>query len=532
MNDTSLDVDEVARRGISNLTLVGAAAVLAKLLGVAEKLAIAFYFGTSSSADAYFVVAGVVTSAGSFVRELADPVLLPMFVRRAHVTGPTPARRMMWRFFGWSVVPIALAAVPVLIEPGACLRLLAPGMTLQTLGDQSQLVRCGALAAIFMAGSMVTQTALHGLGRFGVPAFAELAQRAIPVLACIAAGVSGVGTGALGVGLLAAALVRAAFQVIAFMSGAPELPRTGVALAPPRPEPVARFTAMQLLWPLLLGLAFHYLGEAIETRLVSTAGAGAIAARLYAKKVVETPVVLAPYVLSVVGFPYVASLCAQERWQALARLLARVSHRLAVLFVLLALLLGCFAEPTIALLLRHGRFDASAAATTSHLLPIYALGLPLLALEAVLVPVFYAAGNTGTPAWVGAVGVVTNVGAMLVLAPQHGIIGIATANVFAKLVKLALLTACLRRYVGVRANTLLRNVCELLCGGLPAVIAASVLSAALGLEIHRSFALGVRLSIAIIVVCLVFGFCYYVGRRVFGWRSQREHSTQYSSERP
>ena len=53
-----------------NVTLVGTAALLAKLLGIVEKIALAFYFGTGPAAEAYFVVTGFVVMMGSLAREL------------------------------------------------------------------------------------------------------------------------------------------------------------------------------------------------------------------------------------------------------------------------------------------------------------------------------------------------------------------------------------------------------------------------------------------------------------------------------
>jgi murein biosynthesis integral membrane protein MurJ len=497
-----------------NVTLVGTAALLAKLFGIVEKIALAFYFGTGPAADAYFVVTGFVVMMGSLARELTEPVMMPLFVRRMEAEGGTPHARALVRLFLFSTVGVlAAAAMPIVLDPFAFLNLLAPGLSRAALTEAVPMLRIGAIAAVFLGASAIAQTALHGLGRFGLPAVAELAYRAALIAACGAAGVGRFGTLALGAGILIGAAARLILLVTS-------LSQRTVRAAPAtvRRDDVA--TSLWLLWPLVLGVLFHYLGEGIETRFASTAGPGAIAARLYAKKVVDVPVLLAPYVVSVVGFPYLTGLCARGDWKAVGRIVSVVVRWTLAVFVPIALIVTAFAGPLTALLFERGRFDATGVAATSSVLSIYALGLPVLAIEVFLVPTFYAAGNTGTPAWVGAVGVTLNIAGVMLLAPAYGIGGIAAALVIAKAIKVAILAGCLRRYVPTRVAEVVRHGATLLAALLPATLVAYLIRSASIFAGAGTLRLAARLSFASVAVGATFALGYYATSRAMARRQR------------
>jgi putative peptidoglycan lipid II flippase len=78
-----------------------------------------------------------------------------------------------------------------------------------------------------------------------------------------------------------------------------------------------------------------------------------------------------------------------------------------VLFTTLPAAVGLFAvgEPVVAMLYRHGAFTAADVASTARTLQWMALGMPAVALVRVMVPIFYATGNSRTPVLISAVSV-------------------------------------------------------------------------------------------------------------------------------
>src|SRR5262249_28518253 len=66
-----------------------------------------------------------------------------------------------------------------------------------------------------------------------------------------------------------------------------------------------------------------------------------------------------------------------------------------------ALALAVSAGPIIAVLFGRGAFDPNAVRLSAQALAAYASGLPAFVLVKVLVPAFFARGNTGTPVKIG-----------------------------------------------------------------------------------------------------------------------------------
>ena len=77
--------------------------------------------------------------------------------------------------------------------------------------------------------------------------------------------------------------------------------------------------------------------------------------------------------------------------------------------------LAVAAGPLVDALFRRGAFDAAAAAATAPALVCYALGLPAWVLQKVLLPGFFARGDTRTPVLVGMAAVALSVALNLLL---------------------------------------------------------------------------------------------------------------------
>jgi putative peptidoglycan lipid II flippase len=220
-------------------------------------------------------------------------------------------------------------------------------------------------------------------------------------------------------------------------------------------------------------------------------------------------------VLSVVGFPYLSALFARGDRLTVARIMAVAVRWTLVIFVPVAVVATSFARPLVAILFQRGQFDASAVGATSGVLAVYALGLPIFALEALIVPVFYAAGNTRTPALVGALCVVVDVASMAWLVPSHGINGIAASLVISKTTKMLILTGCVRQYVPLGFIDVARHAAALLAGLLPAALFALYARSGAPMTGDGVWFLFGRLAFASAVVISMFALCYHVASQLF-----------------
>ena len=272
---------------------------------------------------------------------------------------------------------------------------------------------------------------------------------------------------ALAVGLLVGAAGRLGVHLAGLRRELRQLSRPGAANR-------AELQQLALLMaPLALGVAFSFVSERFDDFFSSQVGEGGVAARNYARRIVELPILLLPYGLSVVAFPHFASLAGRGRRDELFAFLGRTARGLAIAFAFVAAVTFVLAEPLVTLLLERGDFDAASRNLTAWPLQLYALGLVTFAVEAMVVPFYFALKDTVTPVVLGVAGVLVNVALTAALVGPLGVGGVALALTVSKSLKVAALAALLRRKregfrLGPALGSLLRIALAAAAGGLAA----------------------------------------------------------------
>ena len=103
------------------------------------------------------------------------------------------------------------------------------------------------------------------------------------------------------------------------------------------------------------------------------------------------------------------------------------------------------AEPIVATLFQHGRFDVVQSAATARVLAAFSLGLPAYVLIKVLTPGFYARSDTKTPVRIAVASMLVNLVGNLTLIWPLGAVGIALSTAAAAWVNAGLLYWTLHR---------------------------------------------------------------------------------------
>ena len=103
--------------------------------------------------------------------------------------------------------------------------------------------------------------------------------------------------------------------------------------------------------------------------------------------------------------------------------------RLAIVLIIPAAVgLFILAEPVVALIFEHGKFNATDTAYTALALRLYLLGLPFAAVDLLLVFAFYARQNTLTPALIGLVSLVAYMVVAIFLLPWYSFFALMIAD--------------------------------------------------------------------------------------------------------
>jgi putative peptidoglycan lipid II flippase len=157
------------------------------------------------------------------------------------------------------------------------------------------------------------------------------------------------------------------------------------------------------------------------------------------------PVVVLPYALGIVIFPFFSELAISGEKEKLMQLLMRALRVITFLFIPVAVLFIVLREPIVTLLFQRGAFDSHSTMLTATAMLYYSVGLCSFAVEAVLVQFYFAMSDTKTPIAVGIFCVLLNIliTYYLITPLAHG--GIALALTISKSVKIAVLCGLLKR---------------------------------------------------------------------------------------
>jgi murein biosynthesis integral membrane protein MurJ len=202
-----------------------------------------------------------------------------------------------------------------------------------------------------------------------------------------------------------------------------------------------------LTWPLLLGVSFSQISGLVDNIFASYLQEGAIAALSYAKKVVELPVVIFPYVISIVIFPYFTQLAVEKKQEKLKKLLGDTLKWILIAFIPISVFFISFSNPIIEIIFQRGAFDVHSTMLTAKPFLVYSTGLVFFAIETILVIFYYSRADTKTPVFVGMFCVAINILLTWLFIQFMGYIGIALAFVIQKSIKNMILLFLLKRKI-------------------------------------------------------------------------------------
>ena len=102
-----------------------------------------------------------------------------------------------------------------------------------------------------------------------------------------------------------------------------------------------------------------------------------------AKKLIDMPVLVLPFSLGIVLFPYFSELAISNQTEKLTTMLMHAIKIIALIFIPLAVASALLRETVIQIVFERGAFDVKSTQITSSALFYYSLGLFTFAVEAV-----------------------------------------------------------------------------------------------------------------------------------------------------
>lgn len=424
---------------------MGAATFISRILGLVREQVFAYFFGASNATDAFQVAFRIPNLLRDLFAEGAmSAALVPTFTRARIEEGDARAWRLAGLVFRVLFVSVSIISLLGMFFAPQLVSLYA-GTFREVSGKFELTVRMTrtlfpffplvALAAAYMG-------ILNACGRFFLPAFSS----ALFNLASIVSGLSAtyfltsteIGRG-LGLepiegmawGVVLGGGVQAFAQLPTLYRAGYRYPRVKSSLAIDRSTNWPRWyqdthlrKMLALMLPGTLGLAATQINLLVNTVLATSQGPGAVSYLSYAFRLMQFPIGVFGASLAAATLPRVSRLWVSKDIQGIDRSMTAALRQVFAVNLPASAGLAFLAEPIIELIYQYGRFDATSSKATAQVLMVYALGLTAYSSVKVLVPAFYAMGDTRVPVISSTLSVGLTLALNLALVPTLGILGL------------------------------------------------------------------------------------------------------------
>lgn len=423
--------NKISSNSIIRSTLsIGLITVLAKILGYAEKIVLAYKLGTDYKTDIYTFVLSVVMSVYIFFREVIEPGFLYVFLKALKNDDEKGA----WGFFnrfGFLIITItAVLSAIIFIYAENIINVLAPGFYGVKHYTAVKLLKYAFPATILLSLSALTNITLNGQNRFVLPALGDLAFKLVVLIAVVTL-FKYIGIYSLVYGLLLGSFSKLLIHSLVIYKN--------YSFRNINDNKTNYNDAWNLTWPLLIGVFFSQISTIVDNIFASLMKEGVIAALSYSKKIIELPILLFPYILSIVIFPYFSQLSIAKEKDKLSELLVCTLAWVIVVFVPISVFFNMFSYEIVEIVFQRGAFTSYSTQLTAYPVSIYSYGLLFFALETIIVIFFFANGNTKAPVLIGIICVCENIVLTYLLIYVMDYAGIAMALVISKATKVCIL---------------------------------------------------------------------------------------------
>ena len=203
-----------------------------------------------------------------------------------------------------------------------------------------------------------------------------------------------------------------------------------------------------LMLPATIGLSATQINIFVNTNFAASCVQGSVSWLNYAFRLVQLPIGVFGVALSIAVMPVLAKQAAQKDLTSLKETFTSSLVLVFSLAIPATAGLMMLAEPIIRLIFEHGAFSALDTIETADALAFYAVGLFAYSAIKVMVPVFYAIGNTKFPVIGSFIGVAANILTITLVIDflQHR--GIALSTSCAMILNFLFLSLILYRKLG------------------------------------------------------------------------------------
>ncbi len=424
--ETDTAVKEKSPSLLRSSMVVGVMTMMSRVLGLARDVVIAGYFGSTASADAFFVAFKIpnflrrLFAEGAFSQAFV-PILSEYRTKRSF----EEVRELVCRVSGTLAGTLTIVTMLCMLGSPLLIRLFAPGFIDQPekLALAAEMLRITFPYLLLISLTALAGSILNSYNRFAVPAFT-------PVLLNL----SLIGSTlflspyfenpimALAWGVVVAGISQLLLQIPFLMQiRLLPMPRWGK-----EHEGVKRI--MTLMIPALFGVSVSQINLLLDTVLASFLETGSVSWLYYSDRLAELPLGVFGIAIATVILPSLSRKHSEDGGGHFSKTLDWALRLVLLIGLPSAVALFMLAEPLIATLFDYGEMQNRDVLMASMSLKAYSLGLVAFMLIKVLAPGYFARQDTKTPVKIAIKALIANMvfNLMLVFWLKHAGLALAT----------------------------------------------------------------------------------------------------------
>lgn len=407
-----------------------------RILGYVRDAVLANVFGAGIALDAFIAAQTIPNVLRRLVAEGTLMIAFVPLLAGERAEGGVPAMRRFSSAVLGLLLPVLVALVGLgMVFPEVWVQLFASGFDAPRAELAANLTRVMMPFLFFISLVALASGALNTVGVFGPPA-------AAPILLNI----SIIGTVLIFADRFETPISAAAYGVV--LGGIAQLGlqlpflvkhqlAVGPRMEPNHPAVRALLTRML---PAVFGVGVYQLNMVIIRQIASYLPRGQLSAYFIASRLEEFALGVFAVSISVAALPTMSEHAARKDAAALLSTFERALRATSFITIPAMAALFVLAEPIVGTLFRHGRFDAEAGVLTAQLVRVMAFALVPVGAVRVMVPTYYAIGDTRTPVFAATASVITTAALGFVLGREFEILGLTIATIAAASVQALLLS--------------------------------------------------------------------------------------------
>jgi putative peptidoglycan lipid II flippase len=440
--------------------VVGMATLLSRIFGYIRDMVLASYFGAGMAADAFIAAFRIPNLLRRLFGEGSLSIaFVPVFTEAMASGDREDGLRLAVSALKLLLVCLSVIAVVGVVAAPTIIHLVAPGFsaTPEKMALTITLTRIMFPYVILIGLVALCMGILNVMGHFAAPAIAPVLLNLAMIGSVVAVSRLSDSQTVRVMGLAGGVLLGGVLQLVLQV---PFLVKHSVRFWKPSGlwHPTMKKVGILML-PTIFGAAVYQINILVGTLLASLLPEGSVSYLYYADRLVQFPLGIFAQAAATAVLPSLSRQAADGDHNGMGD---TFGHAMSlVLFITIPAMVGLVVlrEPIVALLFRHGAFDAQTTRLTSDALLYYALGLWAFSAVRIVVSTFYAMQDTRTPVKCATISIAANILFGLALMGPMKHCGLALATSLASMVNLVLLVVVLRNKLGVIRWRLIFSSC-------------------------------------------------------------------------